>query len=144
MSWLKHHPLSSLDTAPAERNSDNKGNESNSPDTRSIYSNVDSSNRGYGTDDTLTITYALEEHDIPYCLVSIVAALVFYGAGGVRDVGSSRSPISLSVYIGSNKSGHFAGLGNLRSNRARGQGCRAITIRSVRGTISPGQAVALL
>ena len=92
MSWLKQHPLSSLDTvSQVERDSNDKSDEFNSSDTTSIYSNECVSNRGYGTDDTLAVTRALEEHGIPCCLVGI-AALVFYGAGRVRDVGSSRAP----------------------------------------------------
>ncbi|KAE8316493.1 hypothetical protein BDV41DRAFT_562130 [Aspergillus transmontanensis] len=53
-------------------------------DTESTYSNKCASNRGYGTDDTLAVTQVLEQHGIPCCLVG-VAALVFYGAGRVRD-----------------------------------------------------------
>ncbi|KAK6814418.1 hypothetical protein RU639_009415 [Aspergillus parasiticus] len=79
MSWLKLHPLSSLDTR------DDKTNESRvCSDTESIYSNECASNRGYRTDDTLTVTRVLEQHGIPCCLVG-VAALVFYGASRVRD-----------------------------------------------------------
>lgn len=74
-----------------ERDSNNESDESNSSDTRSIYSNKCASNQGYGTDDTLAVTCVLEEHGIPCCLVGI-AALVFYGAGRVRDVGSLRAP----------------------------------------------------
>ncbi|KAB8202611.1 hypothetical protein BDV34DRAFT_215401 [Aspergillus parasiticus] len=79
MSWLKLHPLSSLDTR------DDKTNESRvCSDTESIYSNECASNRGYRTYDTLTVTRVLEQHGIPCCLVG-VAALVFYGASRVRD-----------------------------------------------------------
>lgn len=83
MSWLKHHPLSSLDTA----SKDDKGDKTDGDcsDTQSIYSNERASNNGYGTDDTLVVTQVLEQHGIPCCLVG-VAALVFYGAGRVRDV----------------------------------------------------------
>jgi hypothetical protein len=90
MSWLKLHPLSSLDTASQARpDSDDKTNESrDSSDTESTYSNESASNHGYGTDDTLAVTQVLEQHDIPCCLVGI-AALVFYGAGRLRDVSHS-------------------------------------------------------
>lgn len=93
MSWLKEHPLSSLDTSHVGRDSDNKIDESKTSDTKSIYSNECASNRGHGTDDTLAVTSTLEEHGIPCCLVGI-AALVFYGAGRLRDVGSSRASFS--------------------------------------------------
>lgn len=93
MSWLKQYPLSSLDTSQVERASDNNSDESNNSDTSSTYSDECASNGGYGTDDTLAVTRVLEEHGIPCCLVGI-AALVFYGAGRVRDVGSSRAPPS--------------------------------------------------
>ncbi|PGG97167.1 hypothetical protein AJ79_09304 [Helicocarpus griseus UAMH5409] len=85
MSWLKKHPLSSLNTvSPVERGNDRKSDKSDNSDTRSICSNGLASNNGYGTDDTLAVTRDLEEHGIPCCLVGI-AALVFYGAGRVRD-----------------------------------------------------------
>lgn len=84
MSWLKKHSLPSLVTPRTE--SENKSDESNSSDTESIHSNDPASNQGYGTDDTLAVTRILEEHGIPCCLVGI-AALVFYGASRVRDVG---------------------------------------------------------
>ncbi|KUI58413.1 hypothetical protein VP1G_05713 [Cytospora mali] len=47
-------------------------------------SDGEASNRGHGTDDTLRVTQILEEHGIPCCLVGI-SALMFYGAGRVRD-----------------------------------------------------------
>ncbi|OAX82950.1 hypothetical protein ACJ72_02701 [Emergomyces africanus] len=85
MSWLKQHPLSSLDTAPREGcDSNDKSDDLDSSDTRSIYSIELASNRGHGTDDTLAVTHTLEEHGIPCCLVGI-SALVFYGAGRVRN-----------------------------------------------------------
>ncbi|KAK2867968.1 hypothetical protein FQN49_003286 [Arthroderma sp. PD_2] len=86
MSWLKRHPLSSLNTtSQTEQESNNGSDESNGgSDTLSVYSNEDASNRGHGTDDTLAVTQALEEHGIPCCLVGI-SALVFYGAGRVRN-----------------------------------------------------------
>lgn len=91
MSWLKQHPLSSLDTvSKVGCDSEGKSDEFNSSDTWSIHSNERASNGGYGTDDTLAVTHILEEHDIPCCIVGI-SALVFYGAGRVRDVGSSRA-----------------------------------------------------
>lgn len=97
MSWLKLHPLS-LDTASqAGSDSDDKTNESrNCSDTESTYSNECASNCGYGTDDILAVTRVLEQHGIPCCLVGI-AALVFYGAGRVRDV--SRSGIYLLPFF---------------------------------------------
>ncbi|OJD18978.1 hypothetical protein AJ78_01006 [Emergomyces pasteurianus Ep9510] len=85
MSWLKQHPLSSLDTASQEGcDSNDKSDDLDSPDTRSVYSIERASNGGHGTDDTLAVTRALEEHGIPCCLVGI-SALVFYGAGRVRN-----------------------------------------------------------
>ncbi|KAJ5245314.1 hypothetical protein N7489_005410 [Penicillium chrysogenum] len=86
MSWLKLHPLSSLDTASqAGPDSDGKTNESRDcSDTEPTYSNERASNRGHGTDDTLAVTRVLEQHGIPCCLVGI-AALVFYGADRVRS-----------------------------------------------------------
>lgn len=90
MSWLKRHPLSSLGAASeAGSDSEDKTNESGDcSDTESIYSNECASNCGYGTDDTLAVTQVLEQHGIPCCLVGI-AALIFYGAGRVRDVSHS-------------------------------------------------------
>lgn len=90
MSWLKRHPLSSLGTtSQAGSDSDNQTKESGDcSDTESTYSNERSSNNGHGTDDTLAVTQVLEQHGIPCCLVGI-AALVFYGAGRVRDVSRS-------------------------------------------------------
>ncbi|GKZ18608.1 hypothetical protein AbraIFM66951_007628 [Aspergillus brasiliensis] len=87
MSWLKRHPLSSLGTtSQAGSDSDNQTKESGDcSDTESTYSNERSSNNGHGTDDTLAVTQVLEQHGIPCCLVGI-AALVFYGAGRVRDL----------------------------------------------------------
>lgn len=100
MSWLKLHPLSSLDTAlQAGLDSDDKTNQSRDcSDTGSTYSNECASNRGHGTDDTLAVTWVLELHGIPCCLVGI-AALVFYGAGRVRDVSRSGA---LSFYAEAN------------------------------------------
>ena len=143
MSWLKHHPLSSLGTASqAGSDSDDKTNDSRDcSDTESTYSNECASNCGYGTDDTLTVTKVLEQHGIPCCLVGI-AALIFYGAGRVRDVSHSGA-LSLFkqrlIYLS-----HVAGLGDLRSNRAHGPGSRAITIRTILNTVSPSQTMALL
>ncbi|KAI1996044.1 hypothetical protein LOZ53_001280 [Ophidiomyces ophidiicola] len=77
MSWLKKHPL------PPKKPAQNDG-ETKDSDNESIYSNEDASNRGHGTDDTLDVTRILEGHGIPCCLVGI-AALVFYGAGRLRD-----------------------------------------------------------
>lgn len=89
MSWLKHHPLSSLGTASqAGSDSDETNKSGDCSDTESTYSNECASNGGYGTDDTLAVTQVLEQHGIPCCLVGI-AALVFYGAGRVRDVSRS-------------------------------------------------------
>lgn len=91
MSWLKHHPLSSLDTASGLDSSDDKTDGSGDcSDTLSIHSNEKASNNGHGTDDTLAVTQVLEQHGISCCLVGI-AALVFYGAGRVRGVSHSRS-----------------------------------------------------
>jgi hypothetical protein len=99
MSWLKLHPLSSLDTASqAGPDSDDKTNESRDcSDTESTYSNERASNRGHGTDDTLAVTRVLEQHGIPCCLVGI-AALVFYGADRVRSV-SHLGALSPSTFL---------------------------------------------
>ena len=99
MSWLKRHPLSSLGTASqAGSDSDDKAYDSRDcSDTESTYSNECASNRGYGTDDTLTVTQVLEQHGIPCCLVGI-AALVFYGAGRVRDV-SCPGALFISTFL---------------------------------------------
>ncbi|KAI2087364.1 hypothetical protein LOZ36_002806 [Ophidiomyces ophidiicola] len=86
MSWLKKHPL------PPKKPAQNDG-ETKDSDNESIYSNEDASNRGHGTDDTLDVTRILEGHGIPCCLVGI-AALVFYGAGRLRDV-SVLLPLTL-------------------------------------------------
>ena len=99
MSWLKRHPLSSLGTASqAGLDSDDKTYDSRDcSDTESTYSNECASNRGYDTDDTLAVTRALEQHGIPCCLVGI-AALVFYGAGRVRDV-SCPGALFISTFL---------------------------------------------
>lgn len=87
-----------MDTASkVERDSDggsgDKSGASTDLDTGSEYSSELASNKGYGTDDTLAVTRALEKNAIPCCLVGI-AALVFYGADRLRDVGTS-----ISLYI---------------------------------------------
>ncbi|PYI19446.1 hypothetical protein BO99DRAFT_458922 [Aspergillus violaceofuscus CBS 115571] len=88
MSWLKRHPLPSPGpAAPAGVNSDDPTDEPrdcSGSDTASTDSHGCASNGGYGTDDTLAVTRVLEQHGIPCCLVG-VAALVFYGAGRVRE-----------------------------------------------------------
>lgn len=93
MSWLKHHPLSSQGTA-LQAGSD--GRDRDRSDTESTYSNENASNSGYGTGGTLAVTRVLKKHGIPCCLVGI-AALVFYGAGRVREVSRlvALSPIFL-------------------------------------------------
>ena len=99
MSWLKHHPLSSRDTASqAGSDSDETNKSRDRSDTQSTYSNECASNHGYGTDDTLAVTRVLEQHGIPCCLVGI-AALVFYGAGRLRDVSRPGSCISFSLVL---------------------------------------------
>ncbi|KAB8222019.1 hypothetical protein BDV33DRAFT_190104 [Aspergillus novoparasiticus] len=92
MSWLKLHPLSSLDS------SDDKTDESKvCSDTEPTYSNEYASNRGYGTDDTLAVTRVLEQYGISCCLVGI-AALVFYGAGRVQLVGQAAELLQSETY----------------------------------------------
>lgn len=90
MSWLKQHPLP-LVTSNSDIANDDENNQSNCSDTWSIHSNESASNWGHGTDDTLAVTRVLEKHGIDCCLVG-VAALVFYGAGRVRDVGNAPFP----------------------------------------------------
>ncbi|KAM5506914.1 hypothetical protein McanMca71_001819 [Microsporum canis] len=83
MSWLKKQPPASLDTTPQAEQEDK--DETADFDAISIYSSEEASNGGHGTDNTLAVTQALEEHDIPCCLVGI-SALIFYGADRVRPV----------------------------------------------------------
>lgn len=81
MSWQKPRPWPTGSAPPAKPRRDASNGRW---DTQSTYSDEEASNRGHGTDDTLVVTRILEEHGIPCCLVGI-SALVFYGAGRVRD-----------------------------------------------------------
>ncbi|KAM5488445.1 hypothetical protein McanCB56680_000328 [Microsporum canis] len=63
MSWLKKQPPASLDTTPQAEQEDK--DETADFDAISIYSSEEASNGGHGTDNTLAVTQALEEHDIP-------------------------------------------------------------------------------
>jgi hypothetical protein len=96
----KKHPLASLNTVlQAGSESSDQSDEFNSLDTESIHSNECASNQGYGADDTLAVTRISEEHGIPCWLVGI-SALVFYGAGRVRDVGADTQELHpLHIYM---------------------------------------------
>lgn len=66
---------------------------------------------GHGTLEILTITRFLEEHGIECCIVG-VSALIYYGAGRVRDV-SSFAYASNGLFSEADKT-TCIGMGSLR------------------------------
>lgn len=84
----------------------------------------------------LPVTQMLEQHGIPCCLVGI-AALVFYGAGRVREVSHPSTFSSRGLH----DLFDIVRLGNLRPNRAYRPSSRVTTIRTTRRAISARQTM---